>query len=178
MANMINEMLWLARTDNGLLKPTFEVIELKAEIQALFEYMDAWAEERKISLCLTGSCPPIEGDKAMIRRAVSNLLTNAIRHADENGSITIHLAGHEFSADITVENVGENIPQQDIPHIFDRFYRVDRSRQRSNSGSGTGLGLAIVYSIIAAHGGSISVSSKDRKTSFLISLPSSISQDS
>lgn len=177
MANMINEMLWLARTDNGLLKPTFEVIEPQAEIQDLFEYMDAWAEEQSISLCLSGSCPPIEGDRAMIRRAFSNLLTNAIRHADKNSSITIRLTGHDFHTDIEVENTGDDIPLEDIPRIFDRFYRVDRSRQRGSSGSGTGLGLAIVYSIITAHGGSISVHSDNRKTSFLVSLPSSAPQN-
>ena len=112
----------------------------------------------------------------MIRRAFSNLLTNAIRHADKNSSITIRLTGHDFHTDIEVENTGDDIPLEDIPRIFDRFYRVDRSRQRGSSGSGTGLGLAIVYSIITAHGGSISVHSDNRKTSFLVSLPSSAPQ--
>jgi two-component system, OmpR family, heavy metal sensor histidine kinase CusS len=175
MANMINEMLWLARSDNGLLKPTFEVIEPQIEIEALFEYMDAWAEERNVALRLTGHCPAIEGDRAMLRRTFSNLLTNAIRHAEENSCITVELSEREHFTDITFKNKGDDIPKDDIPRIFDRFYRVDRSRQRGDSSSGTGLGLAIVYSIITAHGGSVSVSSHNRKTSFQLSLPSTTS---
>ena len=114
----------------------------------------------------------IAGDKLMLRRALSNLLSNAIRHTPSGQTVQVRLdpsKGSEVS--IVVENSGATIPPEHIPKLFDRFYRVDTSRQRS--GDGAGLGLAIVKSIIEAHGGTIAATSAEGRTKFWISLPTS-----
>ena len=171
MAKMINEMLWLARTDSGLMTPAFEDVDPAAEIRSLFEYMDAWAEERSLTLRIEGGCPSVHGDRSMFRRAFSNLLTNAIHHAASGSEIVARLSQTGDQVMIVIQNEGEEIPPDDLSKIFERFHRADPSRQRSSAGSGTGLGLSIVKSIISAHGGSISVNSTNRLTCFEVYLP-------
>ncbi|MDP1923648.1 MAG: heavy metal sensor histidine kinase, partial [Thiobacillus sp.] len=170
MAQMVGDMLYLAQTDNGLLKPGLEKVNLAHETQNLFDYFEAWAEERAISLTLTGSAT-VSGDRLMLRRALSNLISNAIRHTPPGQTVQVSLAGHGDSATVSVENPGSEIPAEHLPRLFDRFYRADPSRQRK--GDGAGLGLAIVKSIVDAHGGSITVTSDDQKTRFQIALPAS-----
>jgi two-component system heavy metal sensor histidine kinase CusS len=174
MARMINDMLWLAQSDNGTLRPSFEDIDARAELLELFDYLSAWAEERDITLTVEGKSPPLRGDRAMLRRALTNLLTNAVRHADSGTSIQTRLATDKHFVLISIENLGEEIPAEHLPKIFDRFHRVDASRQSAGSGGregSAGLGLAIVSSIIDIHGGAISVTSHDRRTVFHIRLP-------
>ena len=168
---MINEMLWLARTDSGLMTPAFEDVDPAAEIRSLFEYMDAWAEERGLTLRIEGGCPSVNGDRSMFRRAFSNLLTNAIHHADHGSEILVRLSQADEQVKIVIQNEGEEIPPDDLSKIFERFHRADPSRQRSSAGSGTGLGLSIVKSIISAHGGSISASSTNGLTCFEVYFP-------
>lgn len=174
MARMINDMLWLAQSENGTLRPSFEDIDARAELLELFDYLSAWAEERDITLTLEGKCPPMRGDRAMLRRALTNLLTNAVRHADPGTRIQTHLATDMNFVLMSIENLGDEIPADHLPKIFDRFHRVDASRQSSSSGGregSAGLGLAIVSSIIDIHGGAISVTSQDRRTVFQLRLP-------
>lgn len=174
MARMITDMLWLAQSDNGTLRPSFEKIDARAELLALFDYLGAWAEERDITLTVQGTCPPMRGDRAMLRRALTNLLTNAVRHADPGTSIQAHLAADKQFVLISIENIGDEIPAEHLPKVFDRFHRVDASRQSAASGGregSAGLGLAIVSSIIDIHGGTIGATSQDRRTVFQIRLP-------
>ncbi|MBI3772771.1 MAG: heavy metal sensor histidine kinase [Gammaproteobacteria bacterium] len=168
MAQMIGDMLFLAKADNGLCKPNTTDVDLRREVQDLFDYYEVWAEERHIKLSLEGSAI-VSGDRLMLRRALSNLLSNAIRHTPSGQTVWVKLeAGHNDEIDISVENPGTVIAAEHIPRLFDRFYRVDPSRQRS--GEGTGLGLAIVKSIVDAHGGRIEVKSTDDYTIFRITL--------
>ncbi|MFZ1535869.1 MAG: heavy metal sensor histidine kinase [Chromatiaceae bacterium] len=170
MAQMIGDMLFLAQADNDLLKPSTTAVDLAAEVGALFDYFNAWADERGVTLTLDGSAA-VAGDRLMLRRALSNLLANAIRHtAPGEERVRVHLEADRQGAQIAVENPGPPIPPELLPRLFDRFYRVDPSRRRQDEGAG--LGLAIVKSIVAAHGGTISVSSGPRGTRFLITLPS------
>jgi two-component system, OmpR family, heavy metal sensor histidine kinase CusS len=171
MTKMINEMLWLARTDSGLLKPDYETVDSKQELQKLFEYLDAWAEERAVSLVLKGECSPVQCDRSLFRRAVSNLLSNAIHHADKGSEIIVHLDQNNVNLEIVIENSGENIPAGDIPKLFDRFHRVDPSRQRPGGTGGSGLGLSIVQAIVLLHGGRISVTSVNQRTKFHLEIP-------
>lgn len=93
----------------------------------------------------------------MIQRAVSNLLSNAIRHSPRNSSISLLIEKQHETVSLSVGNPGIGIPAQHIPHLFERFYRVDTSRSRAEGG--TGLGLAIVRSIMSLHQGTVDVSS-------------------
>ncbi|MDP2266477.1 MAG: heavy metal sensor histidine kinase [Thiobacillus sp.] len=168
MAQMVGDMLYLAQTDNGLLKPGLEKVDLAEETQGLFDYFEAWAEERSVALAQSGSAS-VPGDRLMLRRALSNLISNAIRHTPPGQTVHVTLGNAGDQATVTVENPGPAIPAEHIPKLFDRFYRVDPSRQRK--GDGAGLGLAIVKAIVEAHGGSISVNSANQTTRFQIQLP-------
>lgn len=106
----------------------------------------------------------------MFERAISNLLSNAIRHAYDETTISVDIEQVDELVKITVSNVGEAIPKQNLPYLFDRFYRVDKSRQHSGS-VGAGLGLSITQSIVHAYDGSISVISEDGQTQFCLILP-------
>lgn len=168
MAQMIGDMLYLAQADNGLLKPSRAEVDLEIETRGLFEYFEAWAEERHVALALQGAAT-VPGDRLMLRRALSNLVSNAIRHTPNGQIVHVSMELRDDAALLSVENPGPEIPAEHLPRIFDRFYRVDSSRQRT--GDGAGLGLAIVKSIVVAHGGTITVTSTNRKTTFLINLP-------
>jgi two-component system heavy metal sensor histidine kinase CusS len=172
MAKMIGDMLYLAQTDNQLIKPDLADVDLHAEVHALFEYFEPWADERQVQLRIQGQTSPVRGDRLMLRRALSNLLSNAIRHTPAGQTVTVKISedGAQGGGDILlrISNPGETIPVAHLPHLFDRFYRVDPSRQRN--GDGAGLGLAIVKSIVEAHGGVIAVASDAGVSTFTMRL--------
>jgi two-component system heavy metal sensor histidine kinase CusS len=156
LSRMISDMLFLAKSENGLIVPGQESFDLADEVTALFDFYGALAEENGVTLRLEGS-GLVTGDRLMLRRAIGNLLSNALRYTPlgahcrdgqrrtrQCGRRTIHLA---------VENTGEPIPPEHLSRLFDRFYRVDASRR--HSGDGAGLGLAITRSILRSHGGDI-----------------------
>lgn len=168
MAAMIGDMLFLAQTDHGLARIARDPVDLGVEVRGLFEYFDAWAEERGVSLALEGEAPPVRGDRSMLRRALSNLLSNAIRHTPRGQTVTVRLRQVGSGAEVAVENPGAGIAPEHLPRLFERFYRVDPSRRRE--GDGAGLGLAIVESIAQAHEGAVSVASRDGLTIFTMRL--------
>ncbi len=172
MAQMIGDMLFLAKADNAENPPNAEAIDLKDELKNLFDYYEAWAEESRVSLVQEGEAQ-VQGDRLMLRRALSNLLSNAIRHTPPDNCVTVTLHQQEQRVHIVVQNPGPPIPEEHLYKLFDRFYRTDPSRQRS--GDGAGLGLAIVKSIIESHGGTITASSDQASTRFQITLPNSSS---
>jgi two-component system heavy metal sensor histidine kinase CusS len=168
MARMISDMLLLAKAANGLVVPNRETVDLAAEVRALFDYYDAVAEEKGLQLTLEGD-GEVSADRLMLRRALGNLLSNAVRHSAPGTSVRVHISTSPDSISIGMENTGDTIPKEYLERVFDRFFRVDPSRQRSSEG--TGLGLAITRSIVMAHGGTISVASIDGLTTFRITLP-------
>lgn len=169
MGQMVGDMLFLAQADNGQLRPSTGPVDLAAEIQTLFDYLDAWSEERGVALRLTGASAPVAGDRLMLRRAFSNLLTNAIRHTPRGAAVLVRLEGGAEGTRVQVANPGDPIPDEHLPRLFDRFYRPDPSRRRE--GEGAGLGLAIVKSVIDAHGGTVAATSDRQTTRFTIILP-------
>jgi two-component system heavy metal sensor histidine kinase CusS len=169
MAQMVGDMLFLSQADNGTSKRESIAVDLAAEVRGLFDYYEGWAEERGVSLTLEGSAHTA-GDRLMLQRALGNLLSNAIRHTPAGETVRAALGRTQDGAiSIAVENPGTPIPAEDLPKVFDRFYRVDPSRQRR--GEGAGLGLAIVKSIVEAHGGTIDAISNERITRFAITIP-------
>jgi len=168
LTKMVSDMLWLAKTDNGLIVPTLNQVDLRDEIQALFDYFDALAEESQLSLELHGQ-GIILADKDMLRRALSNLLSNAIRYSSEQSNIKVSITSNVTGVQLTVQNHGETIAPEHLSHLFDRFYRADQSRTRSSEGSG--LGLAISKAIIDIHHGNLSVSSTKGLTTFTVTFP-------
>lgn len=167
MARMISDMLLLAKSENSLRPSSLSAVTLATEVRALFDYYDAVAEERGLHLTVHGDAT-VSADRAMLRRAVGNLLSNAIRHSTPNTNLYVRISPNGDWIDMRMENIGDPIAPEYLERIFDRFFRIDTARQRSD---GTGLGLAIAKSIISAHGGSISAASQGDVTTFLIKLP-------
>lgn len=169
LSRIIADMLFLAKSDNNLIVPYREMVDLGVEVSSLFDFYEALVEERGVSLTYSGR-GAVYGDRLMLRRAVNNLLSNAVRHTPEGGKIAVRVDDSDISAVVlSVQNTGETIAPKHLPRLFDRFYRVHASRQRF--GEGAGLGLAITRSIAHAHGGEASVHSKDGFTTFEIRLP-------
>ncbi len=168
LTKMVNDMLWLAKTENGLIKLNSARVHVRAEFLSLFEYFEAFAEERQISLTINQFDGAVQGDRELLRRAFSNLLANAIAHSPKNSEIRVELLGDGQWLKIIVENAGDEIADKHLTRIFERFYRVDPSRQRHTEGAG--LGLAIVKTVIDAHTGRIEVESANGRTRFIIRL--------
>ena len=168
MARMISDMLLLAKAENGLVVPNRETLDLATEVRALFDFYDALADEKGLQLRLEGRAE-VSADRLMLRRALGNLLSNAVRHASANTLLRVLVGDDADTVSIVIENSGEAIAPENLGRIFDRFYRVDPSRQRSSEG--TGLGLAITRSIVLAHGGTIIAKSAGAVTTFTIRLP-------
>lgn len=169
LSRMINDMLFLAQTENSPENIRVEELDVAETVRGLFEYFDAWVEERGVSLELLGTSARIHADKEMLRRALSNLLSNAIRYTPAGKTVTVQIDQGRDATRIRVENPGQKIDAKDLAHLFSRFYRADPSRQRK--GEGAGLGLAIVKTIIDAHGGEVYAESDDTSTRFYMVLP-------
>lgn len=173
LSKMISDMLFLAQADNNQLIPESQALNLADEVYKVFDFFEAWAEEREVALRFTGEASWVAGDPSMLRRAISNLLSNAIRYTPAGRAVTVHLSETAGAVRLMVENPGTPIDSEHLPRLFDRFYRVDPARQRKDASS-SGIGLAIVKSIITAHHGSVSVESDTRSTRFILTLPRQI----
>jgi len=169
LAKMVNDMLWLAQSEHGLLKPVPESLDLAHEVRELFDFFEALAEEKHVGLELEGKAPRVLGDRSMLRRAISNLLSNAIRYTTAGDRVLVRL---DESGDgrtlLSVQNSGPDIPDEHLASIFERFYRIDPSRKRQSEGSG--LGLAIVRSIMEAHGGKVEATSGNGVSTFRLTF--------
>lgn len=168
LARMTDDMLFLAKADNRLIIPNLETVDLAREARDLIEFHGIVAEENGIQLRLKGKAS-VPGDRLMLRRCMSNLLANAIRHTSPGGCVTIRLDTQKDNAVVALENPGEISPEK-LPHLFERFYTGDPSR----SSGGTGLGLAMVRSIVAVHGGRIVAYCKEGRTVFEMLLPTRV----
>lgn len=172
LARMVSDMLFLAKTEHGLALPSRELISVETEVQALFDFYEALATEKGLQLVLAGE-GRIHGDRLMLRRALSNLLSNALRYATTNSAVSIHIQSHANHTTVSVTNHGADIHSEMLPRLFDRFFRVDKSRAHPDS-DGAGLGLAITRAIMEAHGGRISVTSKTGVTCFSLDFPANL----
>ncbi|GAB0080095.1 heavy metal sensor histidine kinase [Pseudomonas syringae pv. tomato] len=169
MSRMISQMLFLASVSQPAAPLPLEVIDLGEEAEKVAELFSSSAEDRDITLQVHGAAK-VSGDKLMIQRAISNLLSNAIRHGLAGSVITITLDTHEDEVWLAVRNAGDGIDAEHLPRLFDRFYRVHVSRARQQGG--TGLGLAIVRSIMSLHEGQVTVQSEPGQfTTFNLIFP-------
>ncbi len=169
LARMVSDMLYLAKMEHGLDLPDAEAIRIADEVHALFEFYDALAEDKSVQLQLHGD-GRVTGDRLMLRRALNNLLSNAMRHTPPGGKIVVDIASRDGGVEVAVENDGAEIPAEIQPSLFDRFFRADKSRARPESDS-VGLGLSITKAIMTAHGGTIAVQSTRGKTRFTLRFP-------
>ena len=169
MARMIDDMLFLAKADNGLIVPEQQPVALDVEVEKLFEYYRLLADERGIRLQLRGHAV-VRGDVLMLHRALSNLLSNALRYTPAGASIQVELEQNANGSALRLSNPGPTIAGEHLERLFDRFYRADPAR-REGSPHNAGLGLAITRSIIHAHQGQIHCTSVAGKTTFCVQFP-------
>ena len=166
LARMVSDMLFLAKTEHGIELPNREAISLDQETQALFEFYDAVADEKCIRLSLTGHAV-VMGDRLMVRRAIGNLLSNALRHSPADAEVAVAIEQQGANTTLCLTNRGPTISPDVLPRLFDRFFRVDKSRSHPDS-DGAGLGLSITQAIMAAHGGSVTARSSNGITTFCL----------
>lgn len=169
LSRMISDMLFLATVDNSLIAPKREVIDLQAEVAKLFDFYEALAGESHVRMVQNGAAT-VCADRLMIQRALSNLLSNAIRFTPEGMAVEVTIGENANQAMIAVANPGPEIPAEHLPRIFERLYRVDAARREGHA-ENVGLGLAITQSIIEMHGGTIGAESAKGRTCFTITLP-------
>ncbi len=171
MARVINAMLTLAKTDNPEAL-TFETVDLAQVVSEVGTALEPNARAKGITLDV--AIDPegeayVRGEPGLLRQLVTNLTENAIKFTD-NGSVHLAISRRDGHVDVTVRDSGRGIPQDALPHIFDRFYRADPARSRHIEG--TGLGLAVVNNIVRVHGGIVKVDSAEGKgTTFTVDLP-------
>ncbi len=168
LARMVSDMLFLAKTERASDLPSREIFTARSEIQALADYYEAVFDENGVSFSLQGE-GEISGDRLMFRRAINNLLSNAIRYTPRGKAIKVRIFNGGGLTTIAVENDGETLDPLILPRLFDRFFRADPSRSRPEQ-EGAGLGLAITKAIAEAHGGSVRAQSREGKTCFLITF--------
>ncbi len=169
LSRIVSDMLFLAKSENDLVVPNREPVSLADEVKSVLEFYEALADEKGIAVALVGE-GSISGDRLMIRRAINNLVSNAVRHTSDGGTITVRIVQHGAAGtELQVENAGDGIAAEHLPRLFDRFYRIDFARQRQSDGAG--LGLAITRSIVRAHGGDAAAYSKDGLSTFCLNFP-------
>jgi two-component system, OmpR family, sensor histidine kinase ResE len=172
MGRLVNDLLDLARMEAGHITLNYETVEAGPYIERIIRKFQGLAKEKQIHL----SCEIKERDMMLeldpdrIEQVLTNLIDNAIRHTGENGSVKVVAERSGDAVKIHVQDSGSGIPEEDLPFVFERFYKADKARTRGRSG--TGLGLAIAKNIVNAHKGTISVHSKlNEGTTFTFYLP-------
>ncbi len=172
LTRLIDDMRDLSLAESGQLKLSKEEINLPDTLNNLISRLQVKASEKAINLSVNylNEIPPVNADLLRLEQIISNLLTNAIRHTPQHGDIIVTVSSSKNLVTTSIKDNGEGIALEDLPYIFDRFYRAGISRSRIEGG--TGLGLAIVKQMVEAHGGKVSVESSPGKGSeFKFSLP-------
>ncbi len=171
LLDMINTMLMISKTEAGIGSPTIQSINMVRTIQDACELFQPLAEDKQIHLvCNAPEDINITGDMRLIQRMMANFIDNAIKYTDPSGTVVVSMKSNlNQQVEISVMDTGIGIAPEDLPHIFDRFYRCDQSRSQA----GAGLGLSLARTIAKAHGGEVSVTSRPGKGStFTITLSS------
>jgi signal transduction histidine kinase len=174
MADLVDSLLTLARADEGRFDLHREPVELEPLVRDVYETAMILGEDAGLTIEL----PTLEGgmvlgDRTRLRQLFLNLVTNAIKYTPRGGRVEVSLA-HRSEEEIlfAVRDTGIGISANDLPHIFERFWRADRVRARASERGGFGLGLSISQWIVQAHGGSLTVASRlGRGSLFTVTLP-------
>lgn len=170
MKELVGSLLFLAQADDARQAPTLSELNFSDTVwSSVLPFESVAFEQGKTLTSEIEKDVMLPGDEDRLRRLTAILLDNAIKYSGEGGAVTLRLQKEQEKAVLTVHNTGEQIPAEQIPHLFERFYRVDSSRTRAQGGYG--LGLSIAQSIVQAHHGKISVQSGPKGTTFAVILP-------
>ncbi len=171
LGRLVEDLRILSLADAGQLRLETRKFNLANRVREITSGFEPSAKQKNVFLAIEAPEKlELNGDPDRISQVLSNLLDNALRYTPEHGTVTVRLETHPEGARMTVSDSGQGLPTQSLEHIFDRFYRVDESRNRSSGGSG--LGLAIAKTILELHGGKISVQNrKEGGAEFTCALP-------
>jgi two-component system, OmpR family, sensor kinase len=172
LTRLVGDLLLLAQAESGKLPLDRRLVELDTLLLEALQQMSVLARE-KLQLKV-GEIDQVlvSGDPDRLKQVLVNLVGNAIQYTPTGGDIVLSLSKSDNQAKLTISDTGPGIPAEDLPHVFERFYRGEKSRSRSLDGKGFGLGLSIAYWIIKNHNGRIDVNSHEgRGTTFCIWLP-------
>ena len=171
LTRLIDDLLELSQIESKAVPLTRETIELRPLVEGVVAALAREIEQRRLTV--SAQVPPglaVSADPHRLRQVFMNLVENAIKYNKDAGRVAISAARDRASLTVTVADTGVGIPPQDLPRIFERFYRVDKARSRALGG--TGLGLSIVKHIVESHGGTVSVQSRPGEGSaFTVTLP-------
>ncbi|WDM03096.1 HAMP domain-containing protein [Alicyclobacillus cycloheptanicus] len=173
MRRLVNGLLDLAQLESGQFQMNFSESDVIALVKRVARKFQTLAVERGIGLRVDVPTDPVvvNGDPDRLEQVFTNLVDNAIRHTQEGGCVRLAVSCSSRHANIRVADTGSGIPEEDLPYIWERFYKADKARTRGASG-GIGLGLAITKHIVVEHGGDIIVESKmGQGTTFTVALP-------
>lgn len=159
LQSLINDIIKLSELDDEDLKLEFEPLDLYEMGETCISQMDLQAQKNEVTLCLEGESVSINGNKTLIEELLYNLCSNAVRYNKRGGTVMIVVEKVNGNPTITVKDTGIGIPKDQQDRVFERFYRVDKSRSKSTGG--TGLGLAIVKHIVAQHNAQIELTSEE-----------------
>jgi len=170
---LVNQLLLLAESDAGRLALNPQPIPLDQVVKKSVDMFEGVAESQGIRLQAPElAAVQVAGDENHLRQVINNLLDNAIKFTPAGGQVTVELSRQNGQARLRVADTGSGIPAKELPRIFERFYRGDKSRQHADGHRGTGLGLAICQAIVSGHHGTINVESAPGKGStFTVELP-------
>lgn len=168
MAELVGRLLELSRLESGAALDR-ETVDLTALVREVWAPLSLQLEQKEITLALELEEIRTEGDRARLKEAMENLASNALRHSSQGGKSYVRLERQGPQASLSVYNDGPAVPEEDLPHLFEPFYRGDKSRGRDSGG--TGLGLAIVRAAVLAHGGECFVENREGGVSVGIRLP-------
>ncbi|HJV44769.1 MAG TPA: ATP-binding protein [Bacillota bacterium] len=173
MSRLVNDLLDLGRMEAGFVELNQEPVQLQPFIDKIIRKFAVVGKERNLAVISDTELLPNEHfwiDIDRMEQVFTNLIDNALRHTKPGGQVILHVASKDGHLYLEIRDTGSGIPEEDLPFVFERFYKADKARTRTSSG--TGLGLAIVRQIVHAHGGQITVHSKlGEGTSFVINLP-------
>ena len=171
LAKIVETLFAISRLDAGEAQQEWRRFDLGRLVASTADQMSLLAEDKGIAVaCEVQAEVNVEGDQARIKQVVVNLLDNAIKYTPAGGSVRLQVQPRGSKAILEVVDTGMGIPAEALPHVFERFFRVDKARSRDIGGAG--LGLAIVKSICAAHGGKVEVESSENQGSrFKVELP-------
>jgi signal transduction histidine kinase len=169
ISKIVEELLLLARFEDQQAKLDCSRFNVGTLLTAVVDELNILAQQKEITLsCVINSLLTITADEGKLKQVLLNILDNAIKYTGPGGIVSVHASAAVDNLEIKISDTGIGIPSHDLPYIFDRFYRVDKSR----SSRGFGLGLSIAKSIIEAHHGSIdAVSTLNQGTHITIRLP-------
>ena len=170
MTQIVAELTELSRIETGKAEFNLEETNLNLLVKETVAQLSPYAERQAVAVTtdLSAKLPQVTADRERIRQVVTNLLHNAIKFSPQGGGVVISTGQEEGYVSVSIADKGIGIAREDLPHVFERFYKADKSR----SGGGTGLGLAITKHIVQTHGGKISVQSEEGKGSvFSFTLP-------